>query len=134
MPRLKNIAVGFAAAALVGAGATMVTAPASAAKAYILSSQHYVVIELNHAETLTASRIGVGRVIDATLGNRVGAAPNTDSKYYDAYYERPANARDWNKATGQRVIAEAASHRDGRVIFAIDSTNPTTPLWILQEW
>lgn len=137
MSRLKPMTASLAAAATIAAGGALaITAtPASAADVYTVDNNRIIVVDLNHAETVTAADIGAGNVINAILGNdhwSVGLHP--ESKYQADRYYRPDKATTWNNVTGQQVIAEAAANPRGHVTLAVAVDYPDNPLWVIQDW
>lgn len=133
--RFKGLVAGVVAASAmaVGGGLAVSAAPASAAD--VRETQGVWVITLTHEETVAASQVGAGHVINAVLGNdHWRVTLDEDSKYTGGSYYRPDKARTWNNVTGQQVIAEAASHRNGYVAFGVFPDNPDMPLWVAQAW
>lgn len=133
--RFKHGIAGVAAAAAlaVGGGLAVGAAPASAATVHEI--QGVWVITLSHEETVAASQVGAGNVINAVLGNdhwRVSL--KTNSKYAGGGYYRPDKGRMWSNVTGQQVISEAAAHRSGYVVLGVFPDNPDMPLWVAQAW
>lgn len=137
MSRFTKFAASVAAGTMVAGGALVLSAPsASAADVQHYAEHQLVVVELNHAETVTAAQIGAGNVINAVLGNdhwKVGL--ETGSKYQDGAYYRPDKARTWNNVTGQQVVHEAASHPNGTITLGVFyGDSDTEPLWVIQDW
>lgn len=127
------------AGALMSVAAVGVVPAASAATVHPTTQSGVLVVELSHAETVTAAQLGVGHVINAALGNDGwGVVLARGSRYHDGRYYRPEKGGYWNDVTGQQVIAEAGSHQDGRVVLAIyadpDASSYGHPLWVQQIW
>ncbi|MBA4024358.1 MAG: hypothetical protein C0482_18545 [Gordonia sp.] len=121
--------IALSGALMVGAG------PASAAKVYPTADNQVLIVELTHEETVAASQVGAGNVINAVLGNdHWGVILETDSRYQGDSYFRPEKARTWSNVTGQQVVSEAAAHRGGRVVFGVYPQTPDVPLWVMQDW
>ena len=118
-------------------GASVAASNASAAQVYLSPAyqERVLIVELTHAETVTASQVGAGRLINIVLGNdRWGVLLEDGSKYRSTGDDRPVRARAWNTVTGQQVIAEAAAHPGGRVVLGVFPQNPSLPLWVMQDW
>ena len=68
----------------------------------------------------------------------VGAVVEHDSRYQAGSYYRPSKRTTWNNVTGHQVIAEAAAHRNGRVVLAVYVDRSKSvhgmPLWVQQIW
>ncbi|MEU3475840.1 hypothetical protein [Rhodococcus sp. NPDC006774] len=133
--RFKRLVAGVAAASAiaVGGGLAVGTAPATAAD--VRETQGVWVITLTHEETVAASQVGAGHVINAVLGNdHWRVTLDEDSRYKGGSYYRPDKARMWSNVTGQQVISEAAAHRGGYVVLGVFPDNPDMPLWVAQAW
>jgi hypothetical protein len=119
-------------------GVSAAVAPSATASTVYLSpvyGNRVLIVELTHSETVLAAQLGAGHVINGVMGNdRWGPILDNDSAYRGANPPRPFRARAWNTVTGQQVIAEAASHPGGRVVFGVFPDNPDVPLWVMQDW
>ncbi|WP_155976683.1 hypothetical protein [Nocardia sp. 348MFTsu5.1] len=133
---MNRFTVAVVAALGVISGSVITTSNASAAQVYLspMFRDRVVIIELTHSETVAAAQIGAGNVINAVLGNNRWGVLLEDGSKYRGPDDLPVLARSWNTVTGQQVIAEAASHPSGRVVFGVFPDNPTLPLWVMQDW
>lgn len=138
MPKVMGrFAVAAATALTVAGGVTLATSNASAAQVYLspIYQDRVLIVELTHTETVAATQVGAGHLINIVLGNdRWGVLLEDGSKYRGAGDDRPERARPWNTVTGQQVIAEAAAHPGGRVVLGVFPDKPSLPLWVMQDW
>lgn len=133
--RFKGVIAGSVAAATIAVGGGLAVGAAPAHAAHVQDNGGVWIITLTHEETAAAAQVGAGHVINAVLGNdHWGVILEGNSKYQGASYYRPEKARTWSNVTGQQVIAEAAAHRDGRVVLGVFPQNPDVPLWVMQDW
>ncbi|MGL4305493.1 MAG: hypothetical protein ACRCSF_05000 [Mycobacteriaceae bacterium] len=89
--------------------------------------QGYVHLQLSHEETLLASQIGVGAVLDQVVPNdQWWVITEEDSLYQgiDGFID----------VTGAQLIEEAAAHPGGYVILTFADPNQYTPLGVTQVW
>lgn len=132
--RFRRVVAGVAVSSAVAVGGGLAVGAAPATAADVRETQGVWVITLTHEETVAASQVGAGHVINAVLGNdHWGVILEEDSKHRGTYY-RPDKARIWSNVTGQQVISEAAAHRGGRVVLGVYPNNPDIPLWVMQDW
>lgn len=137
---VRTAVAGVLLSVAVATGGAVVASPsAQAARIVETANPNVVIIELSHADTVTAAQLGAGHVINAVLGNdNWGVILEDDSRYRAGSYYRPSKRTTWNNVTGQQVIAEAAAHPGGRVVLAVyvDRTKSLggQPLWVQQIW
>ncbi|MXP21956.1 hypothetical protein GIY30_11410 [Gordonia sp. HNM0687] len=94
--------------AVATGGAVAASPPAQAARIIPTAQPGVTVIELSHADTVSAAHLGAGHVINILLGNdNWGVILDDDSRYRAGSYYRPDKHRTWNDVTGQQVISEA---------------------------
>ena len=118
---VRTAVAGVVLGVAVATGGAVVASPqAQAARIVETANPNVVVIELSHADTVTAANLGAGHVINAVLGNDYwGVILEDDSRYQAGSYYRPSKRRTWNNVTGHQVIAEAAAHPGGRGVHAL---------------
>ena len=137
---VRTAVVGALLGVAVATGGAMVASPsAQAARIVETANPNVVIIELSHADTVTAAQLGAGHVINAVLGNdNWGVILEDDSRYQGGSYYRPSKRRMWSNVTGQQVISEAAAHPGGRVVLAVYADRSKSlggqPLWVQQIW
>lgn len=137
---VRTAVAGVLLSVAVATGGAIVASPqAQAARIVETANPNVVIIELSHADTVAAAQLGAGHVINAVLGNdNWGVILEDDSRYQNSFYYRPSKRRMWSNVTGQQVIAEAAAHRNGRVVLAVyvDRTKSlgSMPMWVQQLW
>ena len=133
--RLATLAASAVAAVTATVLTTTGAGAAGAVQVYPLDGGATTVVLLDHAETVAASRIGAGNVINQLFGNdRWGVTLEQGSRYANSWYYRPDKGRQWSNVTGQQVIAEAAAHPGGRVALGFTPSTPAHPLWVQQVW
>ncbi len=103
----------MAGAVLLGSGTASAAVP--------IQWDNFTGVALNHEETVVASQVHAGALIDAVYGdNWTAATPNAAGQ-----------------VTGDQFFAEAASHTDGTVCFVV--TDPSkeqnhNPFWVGSFW
>lgn len=120
--QIKRVVAKLAGAALIVAGAVSLGS-GTASAAVPIQWDHFTGVALNHEETVVASQVHVGALIDAVYGdNWTAALPGTAAS---------------TTVTGDQFFAEAASHADGTVSFVV--TDPSkeqnhNPFWVGSFW
>ncbi|MDY6811060.1 MAG: hypothetical protein SW127_18955 [Actinomycetota bacterium] len=128
----------FSVAVATG-GAVAASPPAQAARIIPTAQPGVTVIELSHADTVSAAHLGAGQVINTVVGtDNWGVILEENSRSQAGSYYRPDKHRTWNDVTGQQVISEAAAHPGGRVVLAVYTDSSLSrygqPLWVQQIW
>ena len=94
------------------AGAVAIAAAGSASAATPVSGNGYVGVILDHHETVVASQINAGNLINAAFGDAWTVGLPHDSIWYTGA---------WTPVTGDQFVDEAASHPGGRVgLYLVD--------------
>ena len=110
MTRALKIVAALAIPAAVGAVA--IAGAGSASAATPVSGNGYVGVILDHHETVVASQINAGNLINAAFGDAWTVGLPHDSIWYTGA---------WTPVTGDQFVDEAASHPGGRVgLYLVD--------------
>ncbi|WCT05877.1 hypothetical protein [Rhodococcus qingshengii] len=116
MNRTRKILAAIAVPA--AAGALAVAAAGSASAATPVSGNGYVGVILDHHETVVASEINAGTLINAVFGDDWTVGLPDDSIWN--------TEGGWTPVTGDQLFDEAASHPNGTV--GIHLVDPATNL------
>ncbi|WCT05975.1 hypothetical protein [Rhodococcus qingshengii] len=100
------------------AGALVVVAAGSASAATPVSGNGYVGVVLDHNETVVASEIDAGNLINLAFGDAWTVGLPDDSIW--------STGGGWTPVTGDQLFDEAASHPNGTV--GIHLVDPATNL------
>ena len=125
MTRMYKIVAALAVPA--AAGAVVVAGAGSASAATPISGDGYAGVILDHHETVIASQVNAGNLINAAFGDRWTVDLPDDSIW---------NTGGWTPVTGDQFVDEAAAHSGGRVgLYLVDpAINQGNVFYAVSAW